>query len=135
MKMARKQLKPKFDCFSRLQFLNTNKRILVYSRSEADLADLRQLFLDKNCSLIESQTFDEYSSKGQVICTRKFIKDERIDLAIVVGPIRPEHFAYFDQNCELIAMAARESALCYFNEHYERAVYYESLDDVRKSTY
>ena len=129
--MANEAEKPKFDCFFRLRFLNTIKRILVYSRNETVLEDLRELFLELKCNVIEDQKFDEYL-KDQVICTRKFIKDERTDLVIVVGPIRPEHFAYYDKHCELIAMVSRESALCYFNEHYERAVYYESIDDIRQ---
>lgn len=133
--MAETQIKPKFDAFFRLKFVNTNnKRVLVYCRNELDLADLGELFLERKCNLMKNQTFDD-DLNDQLVCSRKFIEDERIDLVIVLGPIQPEHFAYYDKNCDLIAMASRESLLCYFNEHYERTVYYESIDDIRQTAY
>lgn len=123
----------KFDSFTRLRYVNTNnKRVLVYCRNELDLTDLKELFLERKCNLMESQTFDD-DLNDQLVCSTKFIADERIDLVIVLGPIRPEHFAYYDQHFDLIALASRESLLCYFNEHYERTVYYENIDDIRQT--
>ena len=63
-----------------------------------------------------------------MIFSSKLVKDPLIDLVIVIGPIIPEEFQFYNKYFGLIAMPAVKSSLLFFsNDIYEEMCYYESL--------